>query len=427
MPPWSRRPRPRDVNGRQGRGVGAGAEPRRHARRRRQGARHRPRRTSPSTSRCSAAASAASPSATSPSRRPCSPRRWAARRSRWCGRARTTSATASTTPSRPSASRPASTPAARWSPGGTAARRRRIMSTFAPDPKHQAPFELGMGLVDTPFDVPTSHGEPARRSAHAHRLVPLGLEHAARLLDPVVRRRARACSSATDPKDFLLELIGPARIVDPASRSRTCWNYGEPVETYPIDTGAPAQASSSWPRRRRGWGKQLPKGQGLGIAAHRSFVSYVATVVRRGGRRQGQDHHPARRHRDRLRLLRQSRARPLADRGRGRHGADASPSTARSPSRTARSSRATSTTTSWSASTRRRTRRNVHIVPHGIDMPPAASASRACRRSRRRSATRSSPRPASASARCRSATNWRRSGNVRPNKPFHGSDRSSAQ
>jgi len=27
------------------------------------------------------------------------------------------------------------------------------------------------------------------------------------------------------------------------------------------------------------WGRKLPKGHGLGIAAHRSFVSYVATVV----------------------------------------------------------------------------------------------------------------------------------------------------
>jgi isoquinoline 1-oxidoreductase beta subunit len=27
------------------------------------------------------------------------------------------------------------------------------------------------------------------------------------------------------------------------------------------------------------WGRQLPKGHGLGIAAHRSFVSYVATIV----------------------------------------------------------------------------------------------------------------------------------------------------
>ena len=28
-----------------------------------------------------------------------------------------------------------------------------------------------------------------------------------------------------------------------------------------------------------GWGRQLPAGHGLGIAAHRSFVSYIATVV----------------------------------------------------------------------------------------------------------------------------------------------------
>jgi isoquinoline 1-oxidoreductase subunit beta len=30
---------------------------------------------------------------------------------------------------------------------------------------------------------------------------------------------------------------------------------------------------------KAGWGRQLPKGHGLGIAAHRSFVSYIATVV----------------------------------------------------------------------------------------------------------------------------------------------------
>jgi isoquinoline 1-oxidoreductase beta subunit len=31
--------------------------------------------------------------------------------------------------------------------------------------------------------------------------------------------------------------------------------------------------------REAGWGRQLPKGRGLGIAAHYSFTSYVATVV----------------------------------------------------------------------------------------------------------------------------------------------------
>ena len=28
-----------------------------------------------------------------------------------------------------------------------------------------------------------------------------------------------------------------------------------------------------------GWGRSVPKGRGLGIAAHRSFVSYIATIV----------------------------------------------------------------------------------------------------------------------------------------------------
>ena len=30
---------------------------------------------------------------------------------------------------------------------------------------------------------------------------------------------------------------------------------------------------------KAGWGRKLPPGHGLGIAAHRSFVSYIATVV----------------------------------------------------------------------------------------------------------------------------------------------------
>jgi isoquinoline 1-oxidoreductase beta subunit len=31
--------------------------------------------------------------------------------------------------------------------------------------------------------------------------------------------------------------------------------------------------------RQAGWGRKLPKGRGLGIAAHYSFVSYIAAVV----------------------------------------------------------------------------------------------------------------------------------------------------
>jgi isoquinoline 1-oxidoreductase beta subunit len=82
-----------------------------------------------------------------------------------------------------------------------------------------------------------------------------------------------------DPKDFLLELIGPPRTVDPRQQVTTpWWNYGEPFQTYPIET-ARLRNVAELAAKEAGWGKQLPKGQGLGIAAHRSFVTYVATVV----------------------------------------------------------------------------------------------------------------------------------------------------
>ena len=56
------------------------------------------------------------------------------------------------------------------------------------------------------------------------------------------------------------------------------WDYGEPAQTYPVDTGRLRKVTELAAQRAE-WGKQLPKGQGLGIAAHRSFVSYIATVV----------------------------------------------------------------------------------------------------------------------------------------------------
>jgi isoquinoline 1-oxidoreductase beta subunit len=82
-----------------------------------------------------------------------------------------------------------------------------------------------------------------------------------------------------DPKEMLLELIGPARIVDPSQQVTTeWWNYGEPNETFPVDTGR-LRRVVELAAERAGWVKTLPKGRGLGIAAHRSFVSYIATVV----------------------------------------------------------------------------------------------------------------------------------------------------
>ena len=51
-----------------------------------------------------------------------------------------------------------------------------------------------------------------------------------------------------------------------------------PYDTFPIDTGR-LRRVTELVADKAGWGKKLPPGHGLGIAAHRSFLSYVATVV----------------------------------------------------------------------------------------------------------------------------------------------------
>jgi isoquinoline 1-oxidoreductase beta subunit len=56
------------------------------------------------------------------------------------------------------------------------------------------------------------------------------------------------------------------------------WNHGESPERYPVDTGR-LRRVTELAAKEAGWGKSLPKGSGLGIAAHYSFVSYVAAVV----------------------------------------------------------------------------------------------------------------------------------------------------
>ena len=76
---------------------------------------------------------------------------------------------------------------------------------------------------------------------------------------------------------MLLELIGSPRIVKLDS-VKDLWNYGEPYDSYPIDT-ARLRKVVELVAEKGGWGRSVPKGSGLGIAVHRSFVSYIATVV----------------------------------------------------------------------------------------------------------------------------------------------------
>jgi len=153
-----------------------------------------------------------------------------------------------------------------------------INSTFAPDVKSGSAGELGMGFTDTPYDLPNHRAENGEAVNHVRigwlRSV-ANIYHAfavCSFADELANAAGR------DSKDYLLELIGPPRLVDLKAQGVDYPNMG-PIETYPVDT-ARLRKVIELVADKSGWSKRkLPKGHALGIAAHRSFLSYVATVV----------------------------------------------------------------------------------------------------------------------------------------------------
>ncbi len=153
-----------------------------------------------------------------------------------------------------------------------------IGSTFAANTTHQLSFEQGMGLVDLPFEIANIRCENPEAAAHTRIGWFRSVSNVPRAfaIQSMVTEIAHA--TGRDPKDMLLELIGTPRLVDPGKSTKDFWNYGEPFDSYPIDTGRLRRVVELVADKGE-WGRKLPPGHGLGIAAHRSFVSYIATIV----------------------------------------------------------------------------------------------------------------------------------------------------
>ena len=152
-----------------------------------------------------------------------------------------------------------------------------ILSTFAAGAKHEAAFELGMGLIDNPFEIANLQCENPEAAAFTRIGWFRSVSNIPRAF--AVQSMVGEIAHATnrDQKDMLLELIGSPRIVN-LSSVKDPWNYGEPYDSYPIDT-ARLRKVVELVADKGEWGRSVPKGHGLGIAVHRSFVSYIATIV----------------------------------------------------------------------------------------------------------------------------------------------------
>jgi isoquinoline 1-oxidoreductase beta subunit len=150
-----------------------------------------------------------------------------------------------------------------------------IRATFVPDPKLEQAGELSQGVLDLPFNIANLRCEVGEAEAHTRigwfRSVS-NIPHAFAIQSFVAEL---AHAAGRDPKDLLIELLGPPRLVKPPADYT---NYGDPLETFPIDT-ARLRRVVELVADKAEWGKKLPPRHGQGIAVHRSFVSYVATVV----------------------------------------------------------------------------------------------------------------------------------------------------
>jgi isoquinoline 1-oxidoreductase subunit beta len=152
-----------------------------------------------------------------------------------------------------------------------------ITSIYDVNAVYGDPPHLAQGWTDLPYDLPSIRIENG--PAHAH--VRIGwlrsvanIYHAFAIqcfTDELAHRANR------DPVDYLLDLIGPPRTLDFTNVQYP--NYGADYKTFPWETGRlrnvieVVAAKSCWST------KNNRKGHGFGIAAHRSFLTYVATVV----------------------------------------------------------------------------------------------------------------------------------------------------
>lgn len=152
-----------------------------------------------------------------------------------------------------------------------------IASLFAEGAKGQQLFESAMSAINMPYRIPNVRVETAEVAAHARigwfRSV-ANIPHAFAAQCFIAELAHRA---GRDHRQFALDLIGPARKIDPGTLADS-WNYSESPTLYPYDTGR-LRGVIEAACQGAGWGRTLPKGHGLGLAFCYSFMSYTATVV----------------------------------------------------------------------------------------------------------------------------------------------------
>lgn len=138
--------------------------------------------------------------------------------------------------------------------------------------------EADLGLIDMPYDIANVSCAAGKAPAHTR----IGWMRSVTNINHIFAVSSfvdeLAQAKGLDSKDNLIAMLGTDRKIDFSKEQAKYGNYGETLEKFPVDTArmkAVIEKASTMAK----WGRKLPKGHGLGIAMHRSFVSYVACIV----------------------------------------------------------------------------------------------------------------------------------------------------
>jgi isoquinoline 1-oxidoreductase beta subunit len=154
-----------------------------------------------------------------------------------------------------------------------------IGSTFDASANYSDPGELGLGFTDVPFAVANLRAENGPATAHVRIgwLRSVANVYHAFGIHSFADELAHAAGK--DSVEYLLQLLGPDRIIPKNEIGKDYPNYDGDYDQYPIDT-ARFRRVLTLAAEKAGWGKQKSgNGYGIGVAMHRSFLTYVATVV----------------------------------------------------------------------------------------------------------------------------------------------------
>lgn len=150
-----------------------------------------------------------------------------------------------------------------------------IGSTFNEKERYGA-GELSMGWTDVPFDIPNLRAENGPAEAHVRigwlRSV-ANIFHAFGVCSFIDELAAAA---GVDPVEYYLRQLGRDRTLDLTAQG-VRFRGPEGTPAHAPDTGR-LRKVVELVAERAGWARR-PKGAAWGFAAHRSFLSYIATVV----------------------------------------------------------------------------------------------------------------------------------------------------